>query len=174
MVNLDLDEAIALLDRAPRMLDAWLRGLPAAWLEANEGPGTFSPYDVVGHLVFGEQTDWIPRIEQMLSSRASEPFAPFDRFGFAKQPGAPIGELLDEFARLRAANLATLRALRLTPAEFARAGRHPEFGPVTFGQHLATWVAHDASHFAQIARVMARRYAADVGPWRAYLRVLRD
>ena len=169
-----VDEAAAILERTPRVLREWLAGLPDAWVRANEGPGTWSAYDVVGHLIHGERTDWIPRAETILSKGESEPFAPFDREAmFAASAGKPLGDLLDDFAALRAANLARLRAFALTEADLDRRGTHPEFGPVTLRQHLATWVAHDLGHIAQIARAMAKRYGGDVGPWTNYLSILK-
>jgi len=150
-----------------------LLGLPARWIEADEGPGTWSPFDVVGHLIHGERTDWIPRVEHILEHGDAVPFPPFDREAmFAASKGVPLGELLDTFARLRAENLDRLTAMRLTDADLGRRGRHPDLGAVTLGQHLSTWVAHDLSHIAQVARVMARQYADAVGPWRAYLSIL--
>lgn len=170
-----IDEAVALLERTPPILRAWLTGLPEPWIRAREGPGTWNAFDVVGHLIHGERTDWIPRMEHILTKGESEPFPPFDREAmFAASEGKSLGELLDTFASARADNLSRLRAKRLTEADLDRRGRHPEFGPVTLRQHLATWVAHDLTHLAQIARVMAKRYGADVGPWKAYLSVLGD
>jgi hypothetical protein len=174
MTNFVLSEAVAVLQRTPVLLDAWLRDLPAAWLACDEGPGTWNPQVVVGHLVVGEETDWMPRVRHLLAHGAQVPFPPFDREAQSARPPQPLGALLDQFLRLRRQSLADLQALRLNELDLARPGRHPDFGAVTLGQHLATWVAHDLTHVTQIARVMARRYAADVGPWRAYLRVVRD
>ena len=150
-----------------------LRGLPTGWIHAHEGGETWSPFDVLGHLIHGEQTDWMPRARRILETGDSSPFDPFDRFAqFTASAGKTMAELLDEFARRRAANLRDLAALRLTPDDLARKGRHPALGPVTLGQLLATWVAHDLDHVAQIARVLAGQYSDEVGPWRAYLRVI--
>ena len=169
-----IDEATAILERTPRILREWLADLPDAWVRATEGPGTWGAYDVVGHLIHGERTDWIPRAELILSKGESAPFPTFDREAmFAASAGKSLGELLDIFAALRAANVARLRAFALTEADLDRRGIHPEFGPVTLRQHLATWVAHDLGHIAQIARVMAKRYGADVGPWTKYLSILK-
>lgn len=169
-----LDEATALLERTPAILRAWLVELPDAWLRATEGPGTWCAFDVVGHLIHGERTDWIPRVEHILSNGETESFPPFDREAmFDASKGKSLAELLETLATLRASNLARLRDLRLTDADLDRRGRHPELGPVTMRQHLASWVAHDLGHLAQIARVMAKRYGEDVGPWKAYLSVLR-
>lgn len=168
-----LDEAVALLARTPRLLDAWLRGLPAAWLEANEGAGTWSPRDVLGHLIHGEKTDWLPRLRRILDEGERVPFDPFDRFAQLRDSqGKGCAELLDELAARRAANLAALAGLALSEADLDRRGRHPALGPVTARELLATWVAHDLDHVVQIARVLAHRYRDEVGPWRAYLRVI--
>ncbi|MEM9378507.1 MAG: DinB family protein [Planctomycetota bacterium] len=168
----DPTEATELLRRTPALLDAWLRGLATEWLHATEGPGTFSPFEVVGHLVQGEREDWIPRIRHVLDGR-TDPFAPFDRFAHrAAFAGATIDELLDVFARERRANLDRLASLEIGERELERRGVHPDLGEVTLGQLLATWVVHDEGHVAQIARVLSARYAEHVGPWRAYLRIL--
>ena len=168
-----LAESLPVLERTPAVLRSLLAGLPEPWIVDNEGGESWSPFDVVGHLIHGERTDWMPRAELILSRGESETFPVFDRFAqFEASRGRSLEELLDTFAELRGANLRRLRALPPGPAELARRGRHPEFGPVTLGQHLATWVAHDLGHLGQIARVMARRYTAAVGPWRAYLPVL--
>lgn len=168
-----LEAGIPVLERTPAVLRALLEGLPDEWIVATEGPDTWSPFDVVGHLIHGERTDWLPRVELILTRGESVTFPPFDRFAqLEASRGLTLAELLDTFAALRAANLGRLREIVPGPAELARRGRHPEFGPVTLGQHLSTWVAHDLSHLAQIARVMARRYTEAVGPWRAYLPLL--
>lgn len=168
-----LDEAAAILARTPGILRAWLSGLPDAWTTATEGPGTWSAFDVVGHLIHGERTDWLPRAEHLLEHGESVPFPVFDRTAmFEASKGKSLAQLLDTFDALRSANLALLRSKSLTEADLDRRGRHPEFGPVTLRQHLATWVAHDLSHLAQIARVMAKRYEEEVGPWTAYLSIL--
>lgn len=172
-IKVSLAEVSDLLARTPRLLDAWLRGLPDAWARQHEGPDTWSPFDVVGHLIHGEDTDWIPRLERILAHGEERPFEPFDRFAMlTRSRGKTLGQLLDEFATKRAQSLATLAAKGLGPADLARKGRHPELGQVTLGQLLATWVAHDQGHIAQIARVLAKGYRDEVGPWRAYLRVL--
>ena len=168
-----LSESLPVLERTPAVLRAMLEGLPDAWIVSNEGGDSWSPFDVVGHLVHGERTDWMARAELILASGESVAFQPFDRFAqFEASRGKSIGELLETFAGLRAGNLRRLRELAPGPAELARRGRHPELGAVTLGQHLSTWVSHDLSHIGQIARVMARRYTAAVGPWRAYLPLL--
>jgi len=168
-------DGVPVLTRTPAVTRALLDGVPDAWLRADEGPETWSAYDVLGHFVSGERTDWIPRVEHLLAHGDAVAFAPFDRFGFREESrGKTAGELLDTFAGLRDASLARLAELGLTDADLSRPGRHPEFGVVTLGEHLATWVAHDLSHLAQIVRVMARRYRTAVGPWTQYLSLLRD
>jgi hypothetical protein len=168
-----MDEAVALLARTPATLDALLRDLPEGWVEAHEGEKTWSPYDVVGHLIHGERTDWVPRARIILQHGESRAFEKFDRFAqFAESEGRPLSSLLDEFATLRQTNLRELAALDITNADLKRRGRHPELGVVTLGQLLSTWVAHDLDHLVQISRVMARKYADEVGPWRAYLRII--
>ena len=172
-MNFDLLTAIPVLERTPNALRALLAGLPPAWTDATEGPETWSPFDVVGHLIHGERTDWIPRARLILAQGPQRRFAPYDRFAqFHESRGRSLADLLDEFARLRAANLATLADWHLTDVELALEGEHPAFGPVTLQQLLATWVAHDLAHVAQTARVMAKQYREAVGPWRAYLPVM--
>jgi uncharacterized damage-inducible protein DinB len=169
-----LDDAVRVLRRTPAVLDALLRDLPADWLAANEGPGTWSPFDIVGHLVHGERTDWMPRLSMILDHGESRSFEPFDRFAMLQSSsGKSLAELLDAFAALRAANLDKLAARRLQREDLQRRGRHPELGTVTLSELLATWVAHDLEHLAQIARVMGREYTTAVGPWRAYLPMLQ-
>ena len=173
-MNYRLDDAVAILRRTPAALRALLLGLPEDWLRANEGPGTWSPDDVVGHLIHGERTDWIPRVEHILRHGEAVVFPPFDREAMLTGPGEErIDHLLDTFARLREESLARLDAFGFSDNDLARRGTHPEFGAVTLQQHLATWVAHDLTHIAQIVRTMAHQYADAVGPWRAYLSILR-
>jgi len=168
-----LGEAIPILERTPRTLDAILRGLPDAWLHCNEGADTFSPFDVVGHLIHGEKTDWMPRARMILETGDQRAFEPFDRFAQKEASrGKTLDELLDEFARLRAANIAALKALALKPSDLDRRGQHPKLGSVTLRQLLATWVAHDLDHVIQIARVIGRQYTDEVGPWTAHLRII--
>ena len=171
----DLAEARAVLARTPAVLDAWLRGLPEAWTTADEGPETWSAFDVVGHLIHGERTDWLPRARIVLAHGEARPFDPYDRFAQERESaGKTLGDLLDEFAALRAANLEALDALALTGADLARRGTHPGLGTVTLGELLAAWVVHDLGHVAQVARVMAKRYGTAIGPWAAYLPVVAD
>jgi uncharacterized damage-inducible protein DinB len=172
IVNFALPDAVASLERTPGLLRAWLGELPAVWLDAREGEGTWSPREVLAHLIEGEHSDWIPRARRILDAGPDRPFAPFDRTAHLAGPPVPIETALDEFAALRRANLAQVAAWDLTEADLDRRGTHPEFGAVTLRQLLATWAVHDLTHVAQIARVMARRYGDDVGPWVAYLGVL--
>jgi hypothetical protein len=168
-----LDDAVALLARTPATLDTQLRGLPAWWTSANEGPETWSPFDVIGHLVHGEETDWIPRVKIILEHGEHRTFDTFNREAqFDASSPATMERRLDQFAALRRDNLRQLQALTLTETDLDRTGRHPAFGVVTLRQLLATWVAHDLDHVMQIARVLGRQYSNDVGPWRAYLRVI--
>lgn len=168
-----LEEAIPILARTPATLDALLRGLPDGWIVAHEGDATWSPLDVIGHLVHGERTDWVPRARIILEHGEARAFDRFDRFAqFAAPEGRSIASLLDEFRMLRQDNLRELAAMRLTDADLDRRGRHPELGLVTLRQLLATWMAHDLDHVVQISRVLARQYSDEVGPWRAYLRII--
>jgi hypothetical protein len=170
----DLERSLELLERTPAVLHAWLAGLSPDWTTGNEGPETWSPYDVVGHLIHGERTDWMTRLDIILSDRVDKTFTPFDRFAqFRESEGKSLGALLHEFAEVRAANLARVRALALTDADLDRTGIHPTFGLVTARQLLATWAAHDLDHVMQIARVMAKQIDGDVGPWVQFLRILR-
>jgi hypothetical protein len=172
-MDFDLADGIAVLERTPHSLRAMLSGLPPAWTEADEGPETWSPYDIVGHLIHGERADWMGRARIILAQGPERRFTPYDRFAqFRESQGRSLAELLDEFERLRADNLVALAEWRLTDAQLALEGEHPEFGPVTLRQLLATWVAHDLGHVAQAARVMAKQYRDAVGPWRAYLPVM--
>lgn len=172
-MNFSLSASIAVLERTPQALRAMLAGLPAAWTEANEGGETWSPYVVVGHLVHTERTGWIQRAEVILAQDPAAVFAPVDRTAqFRESAGKSIEQLLDEFASLRSANVATLRAWDLADEQLALRAAHPAFGSVELRQLLATWMAHDLAHTAQIARTMARQYRDAVGPWRAYLSIM--
>ncbi len=174
MAEFDFAEARALLERTPALLDAWLRDLPAVWLSCSDGEGTWDAAGVVGHLIEGERDDWVPRVRHLLEHGDAVAFVPFDRQKQFERRERAMAELLDEFAALRRQSLRDLDELGLGPQGLSRRGRHPEFGVVTLGQHLATWVAHDLTHVTQIARVMAKRYGSAVGPWKKYLRVLND
>jgi hypothetical protein len=172
-MDFDLTAATAILERTPNAFRAMLAGLPPVWTDATEGPDTWSPYIILGHLLHGERTDWIARAEIILAQGENRRFEPFDRFAqFRESEGKTLTDLLDEFAKVRAENLATLASWRLSDAQLALEGAHPAFGPVTLRQLLATWVAHDLGHIAQTARVMAKQYRDAVGPWRAYLPVM--
>lgn len=167
------NDAVAVLRRTPDVLTTLLTDLPTAWIRATEGPGTWSPFDVIGHLIHGERTDWIPRVEHILRHGDAVPFPAFDREAmFADSAGRSLSELLATFGALRADSLARLATLGLRDVDLERRGRHPTFGSVTLGQHLATWVAHDLGHIGQVVRTMARQYGEAVGPWRAYLSIL--
>ena len=169
----NLSEISAILSRTPATLRALLKNLPEPWLLANEGEGTFSPRDVLGHLIHGEKTDWVPRLRLILASGEAQPFVPFDRFGFREAiQNVSTGALLAEFDSLRASNLAHLESFALTADQLSLTGMHPELGRVTLGQLLATWAVHDLNHVGQIVRVMAKRYSDTVGPWKAYLGIL--
>jgi len=172
-MDFDLNAGIAILERTPATFRAMLAGLPPMWTDATEGPDTWSPYVIMGHLIHAERTDWITRAEIILAQGPNRRFTPYDRFAqFRDNKGQSLAELLDEFERVRAKNVATLWRWKLTDAQLALEGEHPAFGPVTLRQLLATWVAHDLGHVAQAARVMAKQYREAVGPWRAYLPVL--
>jgi hypothetical protein len=174
VTGFSLAEAIAVLTRTPATLNALLRGLPDVWVQRNEGKDTWSAFDIVGHLIFGERTDWMPRARIILQSGEARPFDPFDRFAQAKQSqGKSLEQLLDEFARLRRENLAALHALNLRPEDLKGRGRHPALGVVTLSELLATWAVHDLTHVHQLSRVMAHQYRDAVGPWSAYLGVLQ-
>ena len=172
-MNFNLSEGVAVLERTPSVFRAMLDGLTPAWTDGTEGPDTWSPFVIVGHLIHGERTDWIPRARIILEQGPDRRFTPYDRFAqFRESAGKPLGALLDEFDDLRRQNLATLRDWRLTDAQLELTGEHPEFGSVTLRQLLATWVGHDLGHIAQTARVMAKQYREAIGPWRAYLPVM--
>ena len=169
----NLADTIAVLSRTPAALDGLLRDLPDLWTRQNEGGDTWSVFDVIGHLIHGERTDWMPRARIIMQFGETRPFDPFDRLAQRRESeGKSLGQLLDEFNSLRAANLDELRALKLTPEDLRRRGRHPALGGVTLSQLLATWAAHDLTHLHQVSRIMAHQYRAAVGPWSAYLGVL--
>jgi DinB family protein len=174
-MNFELTHAIDILRRTPAILSSLLHDLPEPWLVGNEGPDTWSPYDVIGHLIHGEETDWIPRAKIILEHGEMHAFEPFDRVAmFEKSKEKSIAELLDTFARLRAENLSELQALNLTADLLDKRGRHPELGAVTLRQLLSTWVVHDLGHIRQIVRAMSKQYRDAVGPWRAYLSILDE
>jgi hypothetical protein len=172
-MGFDLQQTIALLSRTPSALNALLRDLPQTWTLRNEGGETWSAFDIVGHLIHGERTDWIERARMILQYGETRAFDPFDRLAQERaSQGKSLGELLDEFARLRSQNLGVLGAMKLHPGDFERRGRHPALGTVTLAQLLATWAVHDMTHLHQLSRVMAYQYREVVGPWSAYLGVL--
>jgi hypothetical protein len=168
-------EAVVILTRTPATLDALLRGLPEGWIGAHEGGETWSPFDVVGHLIHSDRTNWIARARQILDHGEAAAFDDFDRVAqFVRSKGRTLNSLLDEFSSVRADSLRQLAALQLTEADLDRRGRHPTLGTVTLRQLLSTWVAHDLDHLVQISRVLAHQYSDAVGPWRQYLRVIRE
>jgi hypothetical protein len=174
-MSFDLDLSIEVLRRTPETLRALLEGLDNKWVRSTEGPETFSPFDVVGHLIDGEETDWIARARIILARGPNLTFEPYDRFRhFARNTDRSLASLLDEFARLRSANLELLAGWKLTERELDLPGEHPSLGRVTLRQLLAAWVVHDLGHVAQTARVMAKQYRNDVGPWVPFLPVLTD
>jgi hypothetical protein len=172
--GLCLNDALAILERTPASLSALLKSLPDTWVRATEGDGTWSPYDVIGHLIHGERTDWMVRARHILAGE-TRPFDPFDRTAqFTDSQGKSLDELLVTFADLRRENVAALVEMNLTEEDLLRRGLHPEFGGVTLEQLLSTWVVHVLDHIAQIARTMAKVYTEATGPWSAYLSILRD
>ena len=172
-MEFDLANGIAILERTPHTMRAMLAGLSTEWTDATEGPETWSPYVIMGHLIHGERTDWIPRAEIILAQGPQRRFTPFDRFAqFRDSHGKSLAELLDEFSRLRTESMLTLASWHLRDAQLALEGEHPEFGLVTLRQLLATWVVHDLGHIAQTARVMAKQYRDAIGPWRPYLPIV--
>ena len=172
-MQFDLEEALEVLTTTPAVLSALLKGKSQVWLEARKSPEAFSAIDVLGHLIFAEMTDWIPRVRLILEHGEAQAFEPFDRFGFgALLAGKSVDELLEEFATQRQVGLETLRAMRLTDDQLALKGRHPEFGTVALSELLAAWVVHDLGHIDQIVKTMAREYRDAVGPWYAYTTIL--
>ena len=172
MIPFNLQESVVLLAKTPLVLQSLVMGLPDAWIYTNEGGSTWSPYAVVGHLVHGEKTDWIPRVRIILSASENKTFEPFDRFAMLERDQTiPVEELLNEFKALRAKNLLDLERLQLKPEDMARTGLHPALGLVTLSQLMASWVVHDLSHLAQVSRVLAFQYKEAVGPWKEYMGV---
>jgi hypothetical protein len=170
----NLQYTISLLARTPAAINALLRDLPEAWTSQNEGENTWSAFDVVGHLINSERTNWMPRAKMLLQFGDTRAFEPFDRFSQVRQSeGKSLGELLDEFARLRAENLSELRAMNLAQRDLERRGRHPALGVVTLSELLASWAAHDLTHLHQVSRIMAHQYREAVGPWSRFLGVLQ-
>ena len=173
-MNFSLSKSIEILERTPEVLNVMLQNLSNEWTSNNEGGETWSVYDIVGHLIHGELTDWTPRMEIILSEKTDKTFTPFDRFAqFEKSKGKTLIQLLDEFKSLRLENINLLKSKELTNQDLERTGVHPAFGEITLSQLLSTWTVHDLNHIAQISRVMENQYKAEVGPWAAYLRILQ-
>lgn len=174
-MTFDIHASIEILSRTPSTLEALLNGLSTPWLMNNEGENTWSPYDIVGHLIHGEKTDWMPRAKIILSKLEDKTFVPFDRFAqLNEDQEQPIEELLKEFRALRTENLIELKALSIDDAQLSKTGIHPELGQVRLKELLSTWVVHDLGHISQISRVMAKQYKTEVGPWKAYLGILKS
>ena len=174
MHSFDMKRGIEVLERTPVVIETLLHGLSTGWIFCNEGPDTWCPFDIVGHLLHGEKTDWIPRLNIILEQGENKTFTPFDRFAqLTENKGKDISVLLDEFKRARLENLQILRSKDIGTEELKLPGMHPALGEVTLRNLLATWVAHDLNHIAQISRVMARQYTKEVGPWRQYLGIMK-
>jgi len=174
-MKFETEKAYPVLDRTPAVLNSYLSGLDEQWIINNEGPETFSPFDVVGHLIHGEKTDWPNRIKLILEKGTSSPFVPYDRFAMYKDSeGKTLDQLLKSFEALRKKNMEWLRSLNLSEEDLAKKGVHPNFGEVTMSQLISAWVVHDLTHIAQISRVMGKQYKEAVGPWTAFLRVLNS
>lgn len=175
-MEFNLQLSIQILERTPQVLSVLLENLSEGWIHNNEGQDTWSPYDIIGHLIHGEQTDWIPRAKIILAQDPSNlTFTPFDRFAqFEESKGKTIDDLLATFANLRKQNIEELEALNISQSQFKLKGMHPELGEVTLAQLLATWVTHDLGHINQIARVMGKNYKDQVGPWTQYIKILRE
>ena len=172
-MDFQIEHAVEILNKTPHVLDLMLRDLPQEWTHRNEGEDTWSAFDILGHLIHGEETDWVPRARCILEFGEDKTFEPFDRFAqMEKSKGKSLDEQLDTFKRLRAENLQVLSDLEITPSLLRLTGKHPEFGVVTMSELLSTWVVHDLSHVAHIARVMSRQYKETTGPWKAYLPIL--
>ncbi|HMB64905.1 MAG TPA: DinB family protein [Eudoraea sp.] len=173
MMNFELNKALLILERTPSVFRSLLQDLPPGWIHENEGEHTWSPFDVIGHLIHGEKTDWMVRTAIILGNDPGKTFEPFDRFAqFENSRGKGLEALLTEFDTLRQENLRRLRSLQLSGEDLQREGMHPELGPVTLSQLLAAWVVHDLGHIAQVSRVMAKQYKSEVGPWTQYLTIL--
>ncbi len=172
-MNFNLDKSVDILRRTPSVLESLLKDISNDWSLNNEGQDTFSPFDVVGHLIHGEKTDWIPRIELILSNQSDKTFKPYDRFAqFEESKGKTMNQLLTEFKTLRVQNLDLLKTMNLKESDFTKTGMHPKLGPVTLQHLLSTWTVHDLSHIAQITRVMCKQYKLEVGPWVEYLPIM--
>ena len=173
-VNFELDKAKEILTQTPTTLTSFLANLSEGWLKTNEGEDTWSPHDIVGHLVDGEISNWMVRIKIILDDSGSKHFEPFDRVAYLnRSKEEKTSKILEEFSQLRIHNLAELDALKISTSDLSKTGIHPEFGEVTLKQLISTWATHDLGHIAQIARVMAKQYKAEVGPWAGYLGILK-
>lgn len=172
-MKFDLNKSIELLAQTPVVLHNLLANLSDDWIYTNEGENTWAPFDIIGHLIYGEKTDWVPRMEVILSDQANKTFEPFDRFAqFRESKGKSLHDLLEEFTTLRAQNIQKLQSIHFTDEDWQKEGTHPALGQATLAQLFAAWVVHDLNHIAQIARVMAKQYDAEVGPWKEYLGIL--
>lgn len=168
-----VEKSIEILETTPAVLKALLSGIHEEWVMNNEGPETFSPYDVIGHLIYGEKTDWVPRAKIILEFGLSRPFMPWNRFAqYEESEGKTLQQLLDEFEIVRRENMIWFKSLSLTEADLDKKGMHPQLQEVTLRNLLATWVVHDLTHIAQITRVMAKQYKEDMGPWPEFFRIL--
>ncbi len=173
-MNFEIHKSMEILSRTPATLTSLLSGLSEGWLHQNEGENTWSPHDVLVHLIHGEKTDWIPRAKIILSNAENKNFVPFDRFaGLDEEQKKPIEALLEEFSAIRTENLASLKSMSIEDSDLLKIGFHPEFGEVRLQELLSTWVVHDLGHIAQISRVMAKQYQTEVGPWIAYLGIFK-
>ncbi len=173
-MTFEINKSIEILSRTPSVLESLLNGISEEWLKNNEGRNTWSPYDIVGHLIHGEKTDWMPRAKVILSNSGHKTFEPFDRFAqMKKDQERPVEELLKEFKKIRAENLEELRSLQIDEARLLEKGIHPELGEANLKELLSTWVVHDLGHISQITRVMAKQYRSEVGPWIEYLGILK-
>ncbi|MCG2612322.1 DinB family protein [Flavobacterium sp. SM15] len=173
-MTFNLENSIELLERTPLILETQLRGISDVWIHCNEGEETWSVFDVVGHLIHGEQTDWIARLKIILSEGADKNFKPFDRFAmFEESKGKSLNQLLEEFKVLREKNTSILKSKNITEKDFNRKGIHPVFGAVTLSQLLSCWMVHDLDHLAQINRIIAKQYKQEVGPWIEFLKILK-
>lgn len=172
-MHFDLDKSIEILERTPAVVTEMLQGLSKEWIFNSEGENTWSPYDVIGHYIVGEKTDWIPRMRIILSENADKHFIPFDRFAqLSNDKNKPIESLLKEFSEWRRKNILELKAANLDEEKLNKKGIHPEFGEVTLRELLATWVTHDLNHIYQISRVMAKQYKEEIGPWPKYISIV--
>ena len=172
-MKFDLNKSYEILEKTPTVIRNILSGISDDWIINNEGPETFSPYDVVGHLIHGEKTDWPARIQMILEHGVSKTFVPYERFAmYEESEGKSIQSLMDEFEGVRKKNLEWLKSLNLKEADFDKLGVHPKFGQVSLRQLLSTWVIHDLTHLSQITRVMAKQYKSEMGPWLEYFRIM--